>query len=334
MTKSTTTALIPLIRCLKAAKVRVGRVAWEPKTEDQEYIVGESEDEINWDFFSEEEIITKLADNADELNEFAKNHGFDIRLEPFEGPLSFGVASLLHVVLKWFKEADEHDIGYEGEVYKGMQMKDNYAVYESTLCENPVCRVGAQNVYYVYMTKLDSDLFGMELNRKVLEITNEVTSSHFSSDITDMYPNGVVFPEIECDHIVEQGELRDMVGNLLEHASHQVTIVQALQQTKLKMDRKGVEVKSLGMMEMTISGCGPGGGGTLYINGPFLFWIMRPGVTTPIVAANLKTDTWLTTGREYDQNAPKRKSNFLILEELIEDNEILVKYEKGKLNEF
>lgn len=91
-----------------------------------------------------------------------------------------------------------------------------------------------------------------------------------------------------------------MLGMIFNPDNNHVTpfeIVQAMQQTILKMNEKGAQVKSATAISMVLS-APPGSDLPDYIiNKPFLIWITRDSLNKPLFIGYIDRDAWKNPDR-------------------------------------
>lgn len=247
--------------------------------------------------FSKEELRNWASRNHEELNAILKKEGFDIELFNF-GSKGFGIVSILDVLVKWLIEGRKtlpifrNNKSYpaarlDSAVNKIMVIETLYSPrhLRSSHQPEPIFQIETQNGDRVYMTVADSELEGFDLLDKILQIYS--TSLCPSQGlITYAY---LTFPMVNLDQRIDISWLQNM--NTIDQTGQEYYISQALQQTKLKINHQGARVKSAAAIGVRCTSVAPPPIGYV-IDKPFFFWIKRPGLSIPIVAAYLDKDSW------------------------------------------
>lgn len=235
------------------------------------------------------EEIESIADlDVSVINEWLKNHGFDIELNPV-GPAGFAVASMLDVIGKWATKGTFGSVVTEDrKFYPGVKMTNSITNFYKVVGEKDlVVEFETKNDDQVYMMMSDEVPKGLVLIDHVVDIHQKMIP------ITPDY-DGVMIPKIDLDIT----ESIDWIINLkLETPTLQFPyyiISQALQQTKLKLNEEGFRVKSA--VALATLGAGMPRVLPYMINRPFLMWIKRPSLTKPFFIGYLNTDVWKDPG--------------------------------------
>lgn len=289
LTRSVTTW--PFIGCFKAAdeQLGAGRI-WKPIKDNaaQEEFVSNflepGRQELSSGRFDPEELKFICSQSAAEINNFLVENGFP-RLANMElGPLSLGLASVLRIVVKWKLKGSRTKLergGYDA-VYLG---KEKAEICSSPENPHPVAALETQSGDRVYLTVLDNPPTGFELVRKAKSISDSLSKR--------LNYEGVIFPMIDLDHQVDASWVIGM--HTTDEGQRPLAIQEASQQTRLKMNHIGALAESAVTMGVLAGKkCDPTP--PLIIDRPFLFWIMRKGLSQPLFAAVLDKDVWKDPG--------------------------------------
>ncbi|MDO8599294.1 MAG: serpin family protein [bacterium] len=112
-------------------------------------------------------------------------------------------------------------------------------------------------------------------------------------DVHDEY-DGVTFPMVSYDQQVDISWLRGL--HTTGDDELPAIIVQALQQTRFRMNDVGARAESAVAFGMTRSMSMERPKPELIINEPFLCWIRRPNCRLPLFVGYFDTDSWKDPG--------------------------------------
>jgi hypothetical protein len=236
--------------------------------------------------FLNKELRSWVSHDYATLNKILTDNGFSIQLRPFASN-SFGVVSILDVLIEWLHEGLATSIDVEANQYPAVSIKQGFDVKMSPHHEYPIVAIKTKSGDTVYMTVADRsryefDLLGhIELIQGALREYNPSLDG-YSTFLNHSKYNQIIFPMVNIDK-------EEDVTWLLGLKKGDWRIAQALQQTKFKMDEKGARVESAVALhvEKTYSKPIP-----FVINKPFFIWISRPGCTAPVFAEYITEVDW------------------------------------------
>lgn len=246
-------------------------------------------------YFSPEELVSTASWNLDVVNQFLREHNFDIQLAN-AGPDSFYVASILKVVLQWqMKGSAARLMGRDKKIYPAVLFDSDEAdgVYRmfkanpmsKSRDENDLLEIKTKNGDLVYMSPaFSAPVSDFELMENIGKIYNYYQTKHFPQTLEKHF-DIILFPMVSINQNINVNWLRQLRNNC-QHDSY--FIAEALQQTKFAMDENGAKVESAfactGCIECVRARV------EYVFDGPFYLWIMRPGMTLPIFAAYIDYD--------------------------------------------
>jgi len=216
---------------------------------------------------------------VDRVNSFLSERGFDIGLNPIE-PNDIAIASILELLLSWLEIGEKTTIRYKDNTYTGVDLPYGVNIRNVQGFIYPAAIVDTKNGDKVWMTVIDSI---PNTSFEVFNLARKLISS------PNIYPYGykreVIFPMIDLD-------MKPDISWLVGLGYRRNYINQALQQTKVKMDEKGVTIKEAVAIAVTLACVGPITV-PLVINRPFLFVVEREGLKEPLFSAYLDVDYWI-----------------------------------------
>jgi len=286
--KSQTTTLPPILGCfLEAIRFLGGNPSvisrdssyWVTRNELQEKLVKDFVPLIpdTKKQLSDDEFKGITSRVADEINEFLAKEGFDIRLDQI-GADEFGVASVLKVLVEWKEAGQETYLTIEGNNEKRypavrLSEKDWVTFYRNDIHSHPIARVETKSGDVVWMTihpaRTDTPFDVIEFSKK---------DKHQISEY-----NELVFPMVDYDQEVDISWIQGL--SLMGWR-----VVQALQQTKFRMNEIGAKVESAAAMKLFR--CITQHRRVFKIDGPMLLWIERPGLDMPLMSGIFTSDDW------------------------------------------
>ena len=280
-----TITAFPIVGCLKAAEEWLGQpLDWNAVNDDQQEFL-----EL---FFNAgmdgipalgQELRRKADANIGPINEWLKENGFTCKLTVDPGPGGFAVASILDVLVEWLKKGSRRKITNEKGTYDGVHLKQNDGVailQNAHVHPHPVARIATKSGDKVYMTPVD----GLPEGRFALE--SKIRSILVGLEHPDYRFEGVVFPMVNYDR---QIDLSFLHGLNTKTVAPGFFCVQAVQQTKFRMNETGARVESAAAMSMRKMSAGPS---PLVIDRPFLLWITREGISMPLFGGVFAEDVW------------------------------------------
>jgi hypothetical protein len=277
-----TITAFPVVGCLKAAEEWLGKeLNWNTINDEQEEF---------FELFYEsgmaaipalgDELKRKADSSIDPINKFLKENGFDIQLTIPPGQGGFSVASILNVLVEWLKKGSRRKITNEKGTFDGVHLKQNDGVailQNANVHPHPVARIATKSGDKVYMTPVD----GLPEGRFALE--SKIRSILVGLEHPDYRYEGVVFPMVNYNREID---ISFMQG--LNTGSYHM--VQAMQQTKFRMNETGAHVESAAVM--TMSRCLSPKSSPFVIDRPFLLWITRDGINMPLFGGLFAEDVW------------------------------------------
>jgi hypothetical protein len=295
--KTGTQVVLPILGCLKAAEEFLGEhegwnqikreVKWAPQNEDQYQFLKR--------FLDAKAVVDALGDNlkrkADRdinvINAWLKEHGFDIQLYPEADPRTFAVASILDVLVEWVKEGDITTIYNSKGTFPAVKIKsdgDNIVRFTSReIHPFPIAGIRTKSRDLVRMSVLDfmpDDTFA--ISDKVEQLRKATVRANIGGC------DGVIFPMVDYNRPVD---IEWICGMETGDKPDDYYIGQALQQTIFRMNEKGAHAKSAVAMTMRCK-CMESHDNWIRIDKPFILWIERPGVATPLFAGVFAEDVW------------------------------------------
>lgn len=242
--------------------------------------------------YSEKELRYWVSWVAAELNEVLQKEGMDIRLEDFE-PNTFGVVSILDLMVEWLVAGEEDRIFFKGTEYPAVRMESIgqvddeprylFEAFSSTQHSHPIALVHTKSGDKVYMTIGAEPAQDFELVNRINKIRASLKKEQWRYDY-------LKFPMVDLNQQVDISWLIGM-NTTVEATEDDAVISQALQQTKFKMNQFGARVKSAVAIAVLCAGTPPPSRG-LEIDKPFFLWIERGGVSTPVLYAYIDEADW------------------------------------------
>ena len=291
-----TETFFPILGCLQAAEKylkgigRVGKVDWQTTNKLQEVFR-----DIFLPHLSEVDLLgVNLKYRADVcaavINQWFKEHGFDIKLD--EGPPgSFCVGSILDVLVNWIEKGvkTEVDSPVTGKTYPAVEIKSGMSVFEDASAHPwPIVQLVTREGDKVYLTVAGN------LPEWKFETCFPIASriSDLSNKVIRGMPSGkygkVVFPMVDYDDKIDLSWILNMrTGN----TTNDFYIHKAVQQTQFRMNEIGARARSAVGMQMRCM-CAINQRPTLLIDRPFLLWIERTGINIPLFTGVFAEDVW------------------------------------------
>ncbi len=242
--------------------------------------------------FSSNELTTYFGLYSEEgINKFLKENNFDIQLKKFQPTTnlqySFGVASILKIILKWKKQLKNSSVFNEKTVIEYNALyTDSVKFFKNNLKEIIVC-ISTETNDKVYIQKFDKYIDIFNLHDKIKE-------TKLSRKIIEDY-GGCTFPEINYSSNIDILWIEEMWCKCQVFSEDDIAIIiQALQQNKFKMDCIGVEIDSATAMEIqVISGSYSSTKPIFVINESFILWVERDNIDFPIFVGYFEEDSWI-----------------------------------------
>ena len=231
------------------------------------------------------EIVSMASWDYQEINRFLRERGFSIQLRPFN-PDTFGVAAILKVLLKWLHKGVKATIVAPSRAeYPAVFMKESAgaAMYSVSGHTNPVIALPTQTEDVVILSMLDQ---APEDEFEVVSVAR-----HFLAKLQSRGAVEVTFPMVDLDI---QADLSWLIGLWTSRAGQRSTVSQAVRQTKVQMNEKGVKVEDAFAAGITLECMMSVRSHT--IDRPFLMVISRPGLKVPLFAGYITEDHWKNPG--------------------------------------
>jgi len=276
--KTDTLCTLPILGCLQAAEIFIGSANPKWKTISARQVEFLEKFKRYWiNPVKLSELRSKADVDLAVINNWLKEEGFDIRLDP--ATVGFYVASILKLLVEWLKEGKKQDImgKRDGKNYPGVKLEDGVRLYQDLeIHPFSVVHIDTKNGDVVKMAIVDAVPEGAFGLHDLTQTLNRVTSPNQNKE-------EVVFPIVELD---VKPDISWICGMGLEN----FYIGQALQQTKFRMNEKGAKVESA--VDMSFARAMAAEPEPYVIDRPFVLWIERPGMTIPFFAAVLCEDVW------------------------------------------
>lgn len=235
------------------------------------------------------EIESIASQQAEVINRFLRERGFDISVDPF-GPDEVGVASVLDVLVEWIEKGKITTIKKDGRKFQGVHLHPvgfHFQLFEIPGQENPVVKIRTKSPNnVVYMTILKDPADGFDLVAQARELTLQCASAK----INHKY-GGLIFPMVDLNQEVDISWLEGM--NTPGQYGGPVTIIRALQQNKLRINEIGARAESAMVL---VGALGDEKRPDYVIDRPFLFWIERKGLIAPLFVAYITEGDWKNPG--------------------------------------
>lgn len=237
---------------------------------------------------SPEELKFLASKNVDEINAWLAENGFDIKLDPFEDPKDFGVASIQDITVQWIEAGSKVEIpdAHNRSLHKGVSLKTNVQFYQNSSHDHPIASITTQNGDVVKMTVAGGDY--VDPLRMLVDVK-----------VLDRILDRARFDRVEfpCVDLEDKPDVKFLIGmNFIDNDGDEMRIAQAVQQTFFKMNENGARVKSGFAMGVVRTSSIRMPEPPMVINEPFLLWITRPGTDTPYFAAYIDRDSFKDPG--------------------------------------
>ncbi len=287
---SSTTVIYPIVTALVKAEEIIGpERAWQAVNSIQALFLSEFLAPCRQESLSIAEIESIASFTADDINRFLRERGFRIQLAPFRRGSNWrelGVASVLDLLVDWFRPGMKTTVrGQDGNVYPAAHLGGKVSsFYRAADHRYPVAQLQTASSDRVYMTRLDSAPADFELLNYAQQL---------SGSLQPIYDyGGVVFPMVDLKQEVDISWLLNLKTTSAK--GEPVEITQALQETHLAMNQEGARAKSAVALEMWVTSTSPEA--DLVIDGPFLVWFQRPGLTKPLFVGYITEEDWKNPG--------------------------------------
>lgn len=285
MAATSTSVMYPIVTALVAAEAELGpNRDWKPINDKQRRFLSNIFAPSREEATKIPEIESTSSRNHEVINEFLRSRGFSIKLDPFQSPSDFGVASVLKLALEWLEKGTKTQITAQGQgtqLYPAVHMEGGVQFFTAQGHEHQVVKLLTKSGDEVYLTMMDKPVPQDDLDITALRLLCNLSPNRQHSK--------VVFPMVDLDQQPDISWLVEMWTPT--NVPNEFGIVkQALQQTKFAMDEVGAKVESavaIGMVR-SVSRVAP----PYRIDKPFLAVVTRPTLKQPIFVGYLDTDCW------------------------------------------
>lgn len=328
---SETVCTPPIISAVKKADDIIGENrVWQATNNDQRNFL---EGHYKTDSSAVPNIaeIQSIADfDAEKINQFLLERGFNIQLNPF-APGEFGVASVLDLLVEWLHKGRSVTVTdpSDKKTYPAVFLKEGSV----EICESsygPVARIATKSQDVVYMM-----IHNLPSNQAKSFVWHDWVSFVEAIE-AQLQPNydyeGLIFPKVDLNQNVDIDWLIGM--NTVTSNGQNAKISQAKQQTKLRMNEEGARIESavaIGIVVTSMRRSSP----PLVINQPFLIWFRRPGLAHPLFVGHITQEDWKdpeTLGKktEHHKDDPKGRSDQFLEERLSPLGKKISEFPPGK----
>ena len=271
--------LAPIAGCLAECEKVVKSVgSWSWSNDDQERFLVDYYMKAREEIGTLPELESISSPDADKINAFLADRGFQIRLDPFS-PLEIGMASVFKLLLSWTMPGKVTTV--REEQFPAVRIHKNRSFHVSQHVPCPIVSLETQSGDVVRMTVLPNPPKGFEL----LELIQKIDATLQNERGYD----GVIFPMIDYDEMINISWIRGMET---EGKGGPWRISQALQQTKFRMNEVGAKVESAVAMGARFMYCASEPIPDLVIDHPFLLWIKREGLSHPLFIGHFTEIDW------------------------------------------
>ena len=283
--------LVTLAAALREVESFSGETGWRARNSEQEAILARLET-LSADAARVPELAAWARRTAEELNEILAARGFSIRLNPWpDDGESFGVVAIDDVRVAWLEKGetkDDRGEAFEIRGHRAFRLATNKAgvSFRSVPGTNhPLIRVSTRSGDEVWMIRLEQPAEGLALFEAWERLKQEAVAAPL------VWFDGLIAPMI---HLDTSPDISWLLG--FEVGTTPWGIAQALAQIRLGMNQKGARVVSAVAIGMVLGGF-PRPPSDYVLEGPFLFALVRPGLTHPLVVAYLDESCWREPGK-------------------------------------
>jgi hypothetical protein len=227
----------------------------------------------------------------DPVNAFLKEHGFQIKLGPFEDPRNIGVASVLTCLGKWAREGSVEGFWsdrLDRAVVTAQIFSGNGAVefFRHPGLPEIVLRLATTGTDVVYLTMYEG--------ADPLDVPDAFRDGR--SERVDSHEETVQIPMVALDTSPDLSWLLGVRGDATRGTliGKVAKMLQGIEQHVFRLNHVGYLANCAAAVELGLeSGARP----TLYrVNRPFVLWIERPGLGLPLFTAYCCEDVWKDPG--------------------------------------
>ncbi|MBI4142933.1 hypothetical protein HY480_03610 [Candidatus Uhrbacteria bacterium] len=248
------------------------------------------------------DITSIAARDADTINKFLAERGFQIKLDPFTDPSDFGTASVLDVLVEWATRGTKRKLQQKNGArreYPGVRIEAkgrNVFVFRAKQFVNPIAVLETKSGDEVWLTVVDSKHASTFFEQPgVVPNALQLPSATDPHLVSNGEFGGVHFPMVSFDHQVDISWLRGL--GTRDTGGVPAIIKQAFQQTRFRMNDVGARAESavaIGAFRSAAVERRPQP--DLVIDEPFLLWIRRKDCRLPLFVGYFDTDTWKDPG--------------------------------------
>lgn len=225
--------------------------------------------------FSADELKAWASRNAEEINRLIAAEGFGIRLDPWNDPEAFGVASVFRWAIQWLVVGQTELYG-EPFLIKGkpafrLNRRPNGIEFRK-FGDDLLVNVSTQTGHVAHFVKYGRPVAGIEILETIAEVEGNAKPMQYGS------PDGVDIPKSQID---VQPDLSWLLGMRLGG----YFVAQAKQQVRLAINEFGAAGEEVSAMAMR-----KGLPEYYKIDGPYLFWVSKGDLT--IAAAHVGEESW------------------------------------------
>ncbi len=282
--KTSTRVIHPIISALIAAESELGEGRkWSPTNDRQRELIRIFE-ESRAQTAGIPEIESLSSSSHQLINEFLRERGFSIALQPF-APGDFGVASVLSLALEWLERGVEVPVfDLQGRRYPGVKIKGKgVEFFANPEHDHPIVALKTKTGDEVLLTVAGSPV---PIPQAALaDFAKAITShlGHYPGHIEE-----VCFPMVDLDQLVDISWLLGL--STTDESGMPWRINEALQQTKFRMNEVGAKVESAVAVGMRYTSFRPNM--PYVIDQPFVAIVRRPSLKEPIFVGYIDTDVW------------------------------------------
>ena len=290
MTQTSVVETIPSIAgCIAAAETTFGINKFVPVTAVQVDNFHRIESMVPQlgQLFNAAELATLATESSTAMEEFFKAKNFDVKIPTYlEGDL--GLGAVLKLALKWFVPGKPFEISHGLNPYEGVKLTDKHnpiEFYEAIGHNHPIAAISVENGDEIHVTKFHG-------NVKSSPFALTWLAEQFATarrPIRDF--DSVALPMLDLEVSSDLGWLEGMRAVGTNGNRH---ISKASQENRLRLNLEGALAESATHMTLTLGITALKK--TMILDEPFLFWIQRLGVSTPLFTAFVTPDSWKNPG--------------------------------------
>ncbi len=293
---SNTSVIYPLIAALMKAEDILGPDRnWQADNATQSLFLEKFFDKASRAESLDIPEIESIADwDAEVINRFLRERGFEIQLVPFRGNATeaeFGVASVLDILVTWLEPGREVPLkansqvvpaADDGKEYPAVRMVKGVSFHSASQHPYAIAKLQTQSNDAVYLSRLDTAPTGFDLLRYTKQLSAALNPNYDYE--------GVVFPMVDLKQKVDISWLIGM--STITDMNKPAFISQALQETHFSMDTKGAHAKSAVALGIRMTSIVRPSRPDLIIDGPMLVWCERPTLNQPLFVAHVTQEDW------------------------------------------